>query len=138
MRDVVFLDTNILIRYLTKDDPEKAARAYAFLLQVEQGTTLATTAEAVIAEVVYVLSSKALYNVPRPTISQRLTAIIDLPGLRLPNKPIYRRALDLYATTHLDFVDCVVVAQMERAKLTQLLSFDQDFDKIPGITRVEP
>lgn len=138
MRDVVFLDTNILIRYLTKDDPEKAARAYAFLLQVEQGTTLATTAEAVIAEVVYVLSSKTLYNVPRPTIRQRLIAIIDLPGLRLPNKPIYRRALDLYATTNLDFVDCVVVAQMERAKLTRLLSFDRDFDTIPGITRVEP
>lgn len=138
MRDMVFLDTNILIRYLTKDDPEKAARAYAFLLQVEQGTTLATTAEAVIAEVVYVLSSKTLYNVPRPTIRQRLIAIIDLPGLRLPNKPIYRRALDLYATTNLDFVDCVVVAQMERAKLTRLLSFDRDFDTIPGITRVEP
>lgn len=138
MRDVVFLDTNILIRYLTKDDPEKAARAYAFLLQVEQGTTLATTAEAVIAEVVYVLSSKTLYNVPRPTIRQRLIAIIDLPGLRLPNKPIYRRVLDLYATTNLDFVDCVVVAQMERAKLTRLLSFDRDFDAIPGITRVEP
>jgi predicted nucleic acid-binding protein len=32
-----YLDTNILVRYLTKDDPEKSAKAYAFLQEVEQG-----------------------------------------------------------------------------------------------------
>jgi len=59
-----FFDTNIIIRYLTRDDPEKAARAYAFLQEVEKGNEIVTTTEAVIAEGVHVLSSKRLYNYP--------------------------------------------------------------------------
>lgn len=138
MSAVAFLDTNILIRYLTRDDPEKAARAYALLREVEQNRRLVTTTEAVLAEVVYVLSSTALYNVARPVIRQRLTDILALPGLRLANKSVYRRALDLYASVNLDFTDCLIVARMEHAKLTDVLSFDRGFEKIPGITRVEP
>ncbi len=136
--DVLFLDTNIFIRYLTQDDPDKAARAYALLQRIEQGTQRATTTEAVLTEIVYVLSSKRLYQVPRPVIRQRLNALLDLRGLALRNKGVYRRALDLYASTGLDFEDCLIVGQMEHAGLTRLASFDTGFDAIPGITRVEP
>lgn len=135
---VLFLDTNIFIRYLTRDDPDKAARAYALLQRIEQGTQRATTTEAVLTEIVYVLSSKRLYQVPRPVIRQRLNALLDLRGLGLRNKGVYRRALDLYASTGLDFEDCLIVGQMEHAGLTRLASFDTGFDAIPGITRVEP
>jgi len=136
--EIAFLDTNIFIRYLTRDDPDKAARAYALLLEVERGERLVMTTEAVLTEVVHVLSSKALYNVPRQIIRQRLYDLLALSGLRLRDKRTYRRALDLYAQQNLDFVDCLIVAQMERAKVAALISFDRGFDWIPGITRVEP
>lgn len=136
--DVLFLDTNIFIRYLTRDDPDKAARAYELLQRIEQGTQRATTTEAVLTEIVYVLSAKRLYNLPRPIIRQRLTELLDLRGLRLRHKPVYRRALDLYASTGLDFEDCVIVGQMEHERLTRLASFDTGCDGIPGITRIEP
>lgn len=138
MSTLAFLDTNILIRYLTRDDPDKAARAYTLLQEVEQDRRRVTTTEAVIAEVVYVLSSRALYNVPRSVIRQRLGDILALRGLRLPNKGVYRRALDLYATANLDFTDCLIVARMEHARLTEVFSFDHGFERIPGISRVEP
>ncbi len=138
MNDLLFLDTNIFIRYLTQDDPQKAARAYALLQRIEQGAQRATTTEAVLTEIVYVLSSKRLYNVPRPVIRQRLVDLLTLKGLRLRNKGVYRRALDLYASTTLDFEDCIIVGQMEHASLTRLASFDTGFDSIPSITRVEP
>ena len=136
--EIAFLDTNIFIRYLTRDDPDKAARAYALLLEVERGERLVMTTEAVLTEVVHALSSKALYNVPRPIIRQRLYDLLGLSGLRLRDKRVYRRALDLYVQRNLDFVDCLIVAQMERAKVATLISFDRGFDRIPGITRVEP
>lgn len=138
MAEIVFLDTNVFIRYLTQDDPDKAARAYALLQAVEQGERLVTTCEAVIAEGVYILASKALYNVPRPLIARRIGAILDLRGFRLANKTVYRRALDRFAATNLDFTDCLIVARMEQAKLTKLRSFDRSFDTIAGITRIEP
>ncbi len=138
MAGLAFLDTNILIRYLTRDDPDKAACAYHLLQEVERGNQRVTTTEAVVAEVVYVLSSKTLYAVPRPIIAERLGTILALPGLRLPGKGVYRRALDRYAVTKLDFTDCLIISRMEQAGITDLFSFDRDFDTIPGITRIEP
>lgn len=138
MSEVVFLDTNILIRYLTQDDPDKAARSFAFLQRVEQGVQLATTTEAIITEAVHVLSSRVLYAVPRPVIQERLTAILDLAGLRLRDKAVFRRALELYVAVAVDFVDCLAVARMEQARLTRVVSFDTHFDCLPGVARVEP
>ena len=138
MSAMAFLDTNIIIRYLTRDDPDKAACAYALLQAVEHNQRQVTTTEAVLAEVVYVLASRRLYNVARPVIRQRLLDILALPGLRLANKSVYRRALDLYASGTLDFTDCLIVARMEHAKITDVFSFDRDFEQIPGITRIEP
>ena len=132
-----FLDTNIIIRYLTQDNPQQAEKAYRIFQQLEAGTATATTCEGVIIEAVHILSSKALYTLPRQDIRTHLTTVITFRGLKLPNKRTCLRALDLYATTNLDFVDALIVAHMERAKINNLLSFDRVFDRLPNITRLE-
>jgi len=49
------------------------------------------------------------------------------------------RALDLYSTyPHLDFEDCLTVAQIEQQGIATLASYDQGFDRVPGLTREEP
>lgn len=134
-----FLDTNIIIRYVTQDDPDQSARAKLLLDQVAAGTLVVTTSETIIGEVVFVLSAKRLYNLPRDEIRAHLTGILSLKGLRLRYKRMYLRALETYATTpKLDFADALSVAQMERNKQTIIISFDGDFDGITGITRQEP
>jgi predicted nucleic acid-binding protein len=135
---VEYLDTNVILRYLTRDDPRQAERARLFLKQVEAGSSSVTTSEAVIAEAVYVLSSRALYNLPRSDIKTHLTNIISLRGLKLPNKRTYLKALDLYAGTNMDFVDALNVAHMKRSGIETIVSFDRDFDGIAGIHRREP
>ena len=59
-------------------------------------------------------------------------------GVQLKFKRRYLRALDLYATTTLDFVDALLVAYAERRVPPVVVSYDQDFDKIPGIQRRAP
>ena len=135
---LLYLDTNIIIRYLTGDNPDFSKRAYDFLQQVEVGTTTVTTCEAVIIETVQVLSSRTLYNLPRSTVRDLISSVLRLRGLKLPNKRIYLRALELFASTNFDFSDALIVAHMEYRKISTLISFDRDFDKIPGITRQEP
>ena len=137
--DLPFLDTNVVIRYLTQDDPDQSKRAKAILDQVQAGKLQVTTSETVLGELVFVLSSKRLYQLPREEIRLYLSAIIGMKGLRLANKRMYLRALELYATLpRLDFADALSVAEMERRKLTTIISFDEDFDGIEGITRREP
>jgi predicted nucleic acid-binding protein len=133
-----FLDTNVILRYLTKDDPAKAERCYELFQRVKRKEIRLVTSESVLAEVVYVLSSRTLYNQPRENARALLLPIISLPALKIPYRRAFRRALDLYASASLDFEDALSLAHMERLKLTTIVSYDKDFDRIKGIQRREP
>ncbi len=134
-----FIDTNIFLRYLTRDDPVKAAACYALFQRLQQGSEQAATSEAIVTEVVYVLAARTHYGLSAADIRARLVPILGVRGLRLPHKRMYLRALDLYATyPRLDFEDVLTISQMERQGLTELYSYNTDFDGIPGVTRVEP
>jgi predicted nucleic acid-binding protein len=91
-----FIDTNIFLRYLTKDDPDKAQACFELFKRAESNQIVLTATETVIAEVVYVLSSKRTYNLPRDQIRARLYSLLTLQGLRLPQRRMVLRALDLY------------------------------------------
>ncbi len=133
-----FVDTNVFIRYLTKDDPDKAEACFELFKQASSKQIALTTTEAVITEVVYVLSSKKTYNLTRDEVRIRLYPLLSVPGLQLSQKQTYLHALDLYATYNIDFEDAVIVAQMEQQKINDLYSYDRGFDQIPGIDRHEP
>ena len=133
-----FLDTNVILRFVLQDHPEHTARANRLMAELAAGGRSIATSEAVIVELVQVLSSKSLYSFPRADIRRHLAAIIELPGLEILHKATYLRALDHYVTMNVDFVDALNVAHMEREGIRIVVSFDRDFDKVTGITRREP
>lgn len=133
------LDTNIIVRYLTGDDPEKAMACLALMKRLESGAEQARLYEAHLTEVVYVLSGRAHYGLSHEEIRQRLLPILALKGLKLPRKKVYRRALDVYVLyPTLDFEDALAVAYVEADGLADLYSYDRDFDRVATIARVEP
>ncbi|MBI2611475.1 PIN domain-containing protein [Candidatus Gottesmanbacteria bacterium] len=133
-----FLDTNLIIRHLTRDNPEQSERSRKIFKRLEEGSYKVVTSEATIIEAVQVLSSKKLYHLSRESIKTYLTAIIALPGLKLTHKKAFFRALELFSLLSVDFVDALNIAHMERLKTRTILSFDKDFDHIKGIQRKEP
>ena len=133
-----FVDANIFIRYLTRDDPEKAQACFELFQKAQRNEIALTTSESVIAEIVYVLSSKQLYNLSHQEVRALLYPLLSLRGLKLTHRKPYLRALDLYATYPIDFEDALTVAQMERQGITEIYSYDRDFDRVSGITRLEP
>jgi predicted nucleic acid-binding protein len=135
-----FVDTNIFIRYLTQDDPQKAEACFRLFEQAKRNAIEITTSEAIIAEVVFILASKNLYKLSRQEIRVRLYPIISLSGLKLPHKPQILRALDLYGNNSIDFEDALSIATMERQSITGIYSYDKDFDHVRGSTvkRIEP
>jgi predicted nucleic acid-binding protein len=138
MRPLRFVDANVFLRYLVPEEPVKTEACLALFQQVQRNQIQITTSEAVIAEVVFVLGSKRLYHLPRLEIKDRLHPILLLPGLKLPHRKYYLRALDYYSQSTLDFEDCLIIAQMERQRVAELYSYDHDFDVISGIKRLEP
>jgi predicted nucleic acid-binding protein len=133
-----FVDASVFIRYLTSDNPDHSLRARAYLEDLEAGRVSSITREGVLVEVVFVLASKQLYNLPRATIADALGGIILLPGLHLPNKSVYIRALELYAQKNLDFVDALNVAHMEHERVRTIVSFDRGYDLVESVRRREP
>ncbi|MEI6222893.1 MAG: PIN domain-containing protein [bacterium] len=133
-----FLDTNIIIRVLTRDDPLKAEYCFQLLKQAERKEITLVSSEAVFAETVFVLGSKKLYNLSADAIREALYPILSLPNLKIPHKKVLLRALDLFPSTNLDFEDTLAIAWMEELGINAIYSYDKGFDKIPTVTRLEP
>ena len=141
---MTFLDANVFLRYLVAPtSPETRAMqdgATALFEAIERGDEAATTSEAVLAEVAFVLASPRQFSLPAADVAAYLAPLIRLPGLKLPRgqKRRYLRALDVWAATpRLGFVDALTVALVEHSA-TELATFDADFDAVPGITRYAP
>lgn len=136
-----YVDTDVLIRLLTGDDPAKqdaAASLFERGERVERGERTLGAPDTVIGDAVYVLRSARLYHAARPDIAAMLTALVRLPHFQLTNRDAVLTALALYGRTALDFGDCMLIASMQREQNTTLYSYDQDFDNIPGVRRLEP
>lgn len=135
-----FLDTNVILRFLTRDDEEKAQASFELFRRVSLGEEELFTCEAIVAEVVFVLvSRRGPYRLTHEEIRDRLVPILTLRGLRLPQKRVYLAALDLFASaSFLDFEDALVIAHMQRQGIEEVVSYDRDFDRISGVQRVEP
>jgi len=131
-----FLDTNILLRYFTKDDEEKAQKALALLQRIERGEERAETSLPVIFETVFTLQRR--YRVPLPQIKELLLPILRMRGLRLPSKTLCIAALDLFVEKNISYVDAFNALYMQSRNIREVYSRDTDFDGIAGITRIEP
>lgn len=131
-----FLDTNILLRHLLYDMPGQGARCTAYLERVERGEIKVRTADTVIFETVFTL--QRAYHVPKADIAASLLPLIELPVIVLPGKRRFRAVFDLYVRLNLPFADAYHAALMHASGLTDIVTFDREFNRIPGVTRVEP
>jgi uncharacterized protein len=132
-----FLDTNILLRYFTRDDEEKARKALALLQRIERGEERVETSLPVIFETVFTLHRR--YHVPKARIRELLLPILRLRGLHVPTKNRLLDALDLYVENpHLSFADAFSAITMKARGIPEIYSWDTDFDNIEGISRLEP
>jgi predicted nucleic acid-binding protein len=131
-----FLDTNIFLRHLLQDDPNHSPRSSAFLKCIEAVEAKVRTSDTVIFETVFTLQKG--YRQPKQAISDALLPLIELPGIMLPSKRRYRKVFSLYVDENLPFADAYHAVLMEQLNLTEIVTFDTDFDKIKGISRIKP
>ncbi len=132
-----FVDTNLFIRYLTNDDIEKADRVEQLLDKASKKRIKLLTAEMVITEVVWVLEST--YRLEKKQIAQMLEAFLTTPGLEVTNGKTVEKAVHLYASQNIDFVDAYIIALMDKLGVSGIYSFDKKhLNRIKSINRLEP
>ncbi len=133
-----FLDTNIFLRHLLNDHTEQSPACLALICDIEQGKEQVWTTDLVVAELVFVLSSKNLYALSREKIGSLLLPLIELPGIKLPNKRLYRRIFEIYSAQNIDFIDAYHAACIEKSAPNELYSYDKDFDRVDSVSRLTP
>jgi predicted nucleic acid-binding protein len=126
-----FVDTNILIRHLTGDPPEMAARATAYL---EAETELLLT-DVVAAETVYVLES--FYEAPRDQVAEAVRSLVAFDSVVCVDPALLLRAAEVYETDRIDFAEAYLVACAESTGVAKIASFDRSLDRVPTVERVE-
>jgi predicted nucleic acid-binding protein len=131
-----FLDTNIILRHLLNDHPEHSPRATAFLESVRAGEMSVHTADTVVFECVFTL--ERFYRLPKARIRDVILPLFGIPGIVLPGKRRYRKVFDLYVGLNLPFADAYHAVRAEHLKVDYIVSIDRDFDRVPGIRRLEP
>ena len=99
-KNMQLIDTNVILRFVLNDNVEMAKLAMDV---IESG---AYTKPEVIAEVVYVL--KSVYSAPKDKIKSIIYGLSNIVQIENADCVIY--AVDLFANTSLDFVDCLLAA----------------------------
>jgi len=112
---VVAVDTNILVRLLTRDDPRQAARADV-LFESDQ----VWVAKSVLLETEWVL--RALYGFAPQRVGEALRSLAGLPNVHLEDAPAVVKALQ-WQQQGLDFADALHLAS--RGPAETLASFDE-------------
>ena len=127
-----FVDTNVLVRHLTGDPPELAARATRYLAGADE----LLLPDLNLAEVAYVLES--FYEVPRAQVATTLRAVLAYPTIRVLDADMLQRAVEVYEIHRLDFADAYLVASAERTGIGVIASFDRTIDRVTTVRREEP
>lgn len=127
-----FLDTNVLVRHLTGDPPDLAARATGFLRDADE----LLLADLVVAETVYVLES--FYELQRPRVAELARAILSFGPVQVLDLNLLLRAVEVYELDRLDFAEAYLVASTEQSGVGVVASFDRSIDRVQTVTRFEP
>jgi len=126
---MVAVDTSVLVRLLTRDDPKQVAAAEAF---VSAG---AWVSHLVLAEAVWVLAT--VYERDHDAIAVAVEMLLNHAQLTVQDADVATAALDRYRTRPaLGYSDCLVLEVARRAGHLPLGTFDRALARVEGATRV--
>ena len=125
---MISIDTNILLRYLLKDDPALSPRALEIITANDCFVT-----RAALTEVVYTLES--YYRSSRAEIGRALDALLSLQRVSIEDGAVTARAVSWYKGG-MDFGDAMIAASSHGT--ARVKTFDRDFARLARKLRLAP
>jgi len=123
------VDTNIVVRLLTRDDPRQTARAEAF---VSKG---AWVSHVVLVEVMWVLDS--VFELMHKQIATAVEMLLNHRDLVLQDPEVVAAALARFRRRpKLGFSDCMVLELARKAGHVPLATFDKELGKLDDVERL--
>jgi predicted nucleic-acid-binding protein len=117
---MIGLDTNVLIRYLTRDDEHQWMQAVEIIQKNEQ----CFVTNIVLCEIVWVLRGKP-YNVNKDEILTTIETMLQSPVFEFEHRSIVYQALQRTKRGRADFSDYLIGALAHQAGCNKTVTFDR-------------
>lgn len=131
------IDINLLVRYLTNDEPQKAKAVDSLLNKAFKGELKILIPSIVIAELVWVLESN--YEMDAVEISELIEAILNTPGIDVTDKTIINSSIRLYKNKNIDLIDAWIIEFAKDRGIKTIYTFDKKhFRNIEGLEIMSP
>lgn len=123
------IDTSLLLRFLTKDSPEKRDRFKRLIKDTVEKKGLLLIPLMVVVELVYVLEK--IYRLPKGEVREKVESLETLPGVEIESEKIVLEAVKIYAEENLKFGDAMIFAKSRVSGIKPVYTFDRDFKRFP-------
>jgi predicted nucleic-acid-binding protein len=120
---VIGLDTNVLVRYLTQDDPAQARQANALVAEATHHSRRCFIGSVVLCELTWVLRES--YDRTKADLVKTLDLILATKQFEIGDKDLVREALEAYRAGRADFADHLIGADHGHAGCTETVTFDR-------------
>lgn len=121
------IDTNVLVRLITRDDPDQYRRARGFIAKHKPVWVSHLT----ILELAWVLLS--CYRMDKSKICEMLRILLEMEEVNVQQPVILQKALDIWESSHVDFADAFILESARAASEIPLGTFDADLKGFDGV-----
>lgn len=117
------LDTNVLVRYLTEDDPVQARRAAAFITTTVTRGERCFVSPVVLCELCWVL--RAAYRISKTDLLLTLDRILATSQFVIGDKDVIRAAVEAYRAGPAEFADYFIGLAHQDSGCDRTATFDR-------------
>lgn len=129
----VFVDANVFLRFLTRDDSRQADEAVRLFERARDGKVQLVSGPPVAFEVLWTLRSR--YKQTLGVVLDLLDALLAAPGLEWLDRAVMVEAARLARERQVDFADAYIAASSQQASCDAIATFNQrDFVRLGAQT----
>ena len=121
------LDTNVLVRFLVRDEKKQAEIVYRLFKRAESRNEPFFVSLLVVLEIIWVLES--VYEIPREEIRGSLQKLLLMPILIFEAQSALQRTLSSAQTNKIDLADLLIAHSAKFSNCDGVLTFDKKASK---------
>jgi predicted nucleic-acid-binding protein len=124
------IDTNVLVRFLVRDDEAQFEKARKLIKREVAAGRRVFVSQLVLLETEWVLRSR--YGLPKIEIIAAISGLLDATDVQFEDEPAIEQALFVWKDNAADFADCLIGARNRRLGCRVTATFDVAASKLPG------
>ncbi|MCZ2109932.1 MAG: PIN domain-containing protein [Dehalococcoidia bacterium] len=128
---VAYLDTNVLIRFLVRDNAAQWSAAEALLNLPRSRRPRLVLTIATLSEIVFVLS-KSVYRYSRSEVADAVEGLLSLP-IEVMDADIVAHAVGIFRNRHPEWDDALLAAYALARADGGIYTFDKQLQRLEGL-----